>query len=407
MTNIDRRRFVSTIGALAVCTAAAPAVGGADAGASLKTRISDEKDENYGWYIARQQLDHQAATSEAIRQHVVDFWSKPLAAISLADYLPSEISRGVLWFDGFGQDKTFAEQLEYIDSVHNEHNYAWIEEPRFVAACLNDNNLLSSTLRSLIADDRSAHALLRTTLLHLDSMSPATNEPEWAQIIPALAPCYDRIVGYYDMQERGLRHLRAWWDDNENQPSWEKSYFKQSICDPASQCDAVVFISPALIETDPGLCPSASTETLAGELIRRFGYAALDRAVFNEIVGSEDGRMKRRPRLYALASVTIETPGWHHFIAIRKILDRQRRLVSGSFGDLALDGTPIVVAITVRDQQLRRPFIYEYRDPSGKLKSCFEVRVPTYQSPDDDTLKLIALWPFKLDAVEEKIGGMA
>lgn len=407
MTNIDRRRFVSTIVAMAACTAATPAVGGADAGSRLiKTRFSDETDLDWGWCIARQKLDHRPATSGALRR-VVDFWSKPLSAISLANYLPSEISRGVLWFDGFSQDKTLGERLEYIDSVHTKHNYEWIEEPRSVAACLNGIKLLSSTLRSLIADDRSACAQLRTALLDLDSTSPAPNDPEWGQTIPALAPCYDRIIGYYHMQERGLRHLRAWWEDNDNSPRWEDSYFKRSICDPASQCDAVIFTSPALIETDPGLCSSASIETLVGELIRRLGYGALDRAVLNEIVGSEDDCMKRRPRLYALASMTIEAPGWHHFIEIRKILDRQRRLVSGSFGDLALDETPIVVAITVRDRQLRRPFIYKYRGPSGRLKSCFEVRVPTYQPLDDDTLKLIALWPFKLDAVEEQIGEMA
>ena len=373
MTNIDRRRFVSTMGAMVACTAAAPAMGGADAGVPLKTRCNNEKDEDCGWYIARQQHAHPAAISGAIRQHVVDFWSKQLSSISLANYLPSEISRGVLWFDGFKPDKTFAERLEYIDAVHTKHNYEWIEEPRSVAACLNYIERLSSTLRSLIAGDRSVCAQLRTALLHLDSMSPAPNDPEWAQIIPALAPCYDRIIGYYHVQERGLRHFRASWD--ELWSSWEEAYFKKSICSPASQCDAVIFTSPALIETDPGLCPSASTETLGGELMRRFGYAALDRAVFNEIVGSEDNRMKRRPRLFALASVTIEAPFYHRFIEIRKVLDRQRRLVSGSFGDLDPDAAPIVVSITARNQPLQLDFVYDHRGPSGPIKSSFEVRI--------------------------------
>jgi hypothetical protein len=147
---------------------------------------------------------------------------------------------------------------------------------------------------------------------------------------------------------------------------------------------------------------------LAGELIRRFGYAALDRAVFNKIVGSDDNRMMRRPRLFALASVTIDAPYYHRFIEIRKILDRQRRLVSGSFGDLASDGAPIVVAITVRDRKLRRHFFYDHRSPStGRLKSSFEVRVPTYQSrheesPGDGAFKLIALWPFNFDGQPEQ-----
>lgn len=63
MTNIDRRRFVATIGAMAACTAAASPLSGADAGAPLKTRFSDEKNLDWGWCIARQKLDHQPATS--------------------------------------------------------------------------------------------------------------------------------------------------------------------------------------------------------------------------------------------------------------------------------------------------------------------------------------------------------
>src|ERR1035437_4877712 len=315
------------------------------------------------------------------------FWSKPLSTISLANHLPSEISKGVLWFDEFRLDKTLGDRLEYIDYVHTKYNYEWIKEPRSVAACLDDIEHLSSTLRSLIVDDRSACAQSRTALLDLGSTSPAPNDYEWERTISALAPCYDRIIGYYHIQERGLRHLRAWCDDNDNCSSWEDSYFKQSIYNPASQCDAVIFTSPALIETDPGLCTSASTETLAGELIRRFGYAARDRSVSNEIVGSVDDRMKRRPRLFAPASVT--TKDWHRFTEILEILGLQRRLVSGSFGELALDRKPIVVAITAAQdrKKMRRHLVYDRLDPNSPWRktdpkpahSFFEVQVPTFQ----------------------------
>jgi hypothetical protein len=122
--------------------------------------------------------------------------------------------------------------------------------------------------------------------------------------------------------------------------------------------------------------------------------------------------VSRQPRLFALASVTMQAPYSHRFIEIRKILDRQRRLVFGSFGDVALDGTPIVVAITLRDRQLQRHFVYDHRGPLGPIKSSFEVRGPTYQSrhegsPGDDALELIALWPFNFDAVEEQVRGTA
>jgi hypothetical protein len=173
MTNIDRRRFVSAIGAMAACTAAAPAMGDTDAGSQpIKTRFNDEKDLDWSWCIARQKLDHRLATT-GVLQHVVDFWSKPLSTISLADYLPSEISRGVLWFDGFSPDNTLGERLKYIDSVHTKHSFAWIEEPRSATACLNDPERLSSALQSLCTDDRSVRVQLRTALLDLDSTSPA------------------------------------------------------------------------------------------------------------------------------------------------------------------------------------------------------------------------------------------
>jgi len=47
MENIDRRQFVSTIGAMAAWSAAAFPLSGADAGAPLITHFSDKK--NFDW----------------------------------------------------------------------------------------------------------------------------------------------------------------------------------------------------------------------------------------------------------------------------------------------------------------------------------------------------------------------
>lgn len=152
--------------------------------------------------------------------------------MSRANYLPSEISRGVLWFDGFSQDMTFSERLEYIDAIYAKYGYEWIEEPTSVATCSNYIELLTLTLRSLIVDNRSACGLSRTALLDLTSASPFPNEPEWAQIIPALAPCYDRIIGYCHLEQRGLRHFKHFLDHAIPEQN-------SSVHTAASQCDAV------------------------------------------------------------------------------------------------------------------------------------------------------------------------
>jgi hypothetical protein len=60
-----------------------------------------------------------------------------------------------------------------------------------------------------MAGDQRPTAISRTALLALDSMSLAAGEPDWDQVIPALAGCYDRIIGHYHLEQRGLRHCYA------------------------------------------------------------------------------------------------------------------------------------------------------------------------------------------------------
>jgi hypothetical protein len=250
---------------------------------------------------------------------------------------------------------------------------------------------------------------LRTALIALNSTGPSPTEPEWAEYLTLFTRpyrSYGHIIGHIHAPGRGLHELKARL--NSIGPDNEKTYFERAVWDATSHCDVVIVTSSSLVDFDPGLSPSASTETLVGELIGRFGYALLDRVVFNEILGSKDDRVKRQPRLFALASVTMEPPYWHLFNGVRAILERQRKLVSSNFGELAFDGIPIVVAITARDRQLRRHFAYDHLGPNPTgYKNFFEVRVPTYQSrhdgsPVDHPLELIVLWPFNFDPEAEQ-----
>jgi hypothetical protein len=321
--NIDRRRFVSTIGAMAAFTAGTPTAGGAGTNAPGKSRFSDENDLDRGWCIARQKLHHPNSTSGAVHQNIVDFWSKPVSAISLANFLPPEISRGVLWFDGFSPKKPSSAWLEYVDSVPKEYNLEWIQEPRYFATCTDDIELLSSTLRSLIIDNRAARALSRTALVDLGSASPISIEPDWAQIILALAPCYDRIIGFYHLEQRGLRHFEALCDRTSPE-------HKMLLHNAALQCDAVIFTSASLIENDMNLSAKAPTDRLVSELMQQLGHALLDETVLEQIVPKQK-MAREKPRAFALGSNT--TTVGYPFVDLRN-LTRQRELVFGGFGKL-------------------------------------------------------------------------
>lgn len=412
MTEINRRRFVASLTAATAFTGLAPSLARSEIAAptnddrlihSDKIAFTDGSDKpklKEWWCMIRRYDPH--AKSTAAEGPAVDFWSRQYSDINYADHLPREIRRETLIYEccdrkDFNNEKAFA----YIDAIPQLYGIDQPPDETLTWSVVWQREYLSGSFYCEAGNPPQEQ--LRTALIALDSTGPSPTEPEWAEYLTLFTQpyrSYRHIIGHIHAPGRGLRELRARLNCIE--PDNEKSYFERSVWDAASHCDVVIVTSSSLVDFDTGLCPSAYSDTLLGELIRRFGYAVLDRAVLNEIVGSKDERVKHRPRLFALASVTIEAPGWHHHLQIRRILERQRRLVSGSFGDLALDGIPIVVALTVRDQQVRRPFIYEYRGPSGRLKSCFEVRVPTYQSPDDDTLKMIALWPFSFDGGVEQ-----
>jgi len=167
-----------------------------------------------------------------------------------------------------------------------------------------------------------------------------------------------------------------------------------------SHCDVVIVTSSSLVETDPGLSASASTEELVGELVGRFGNAMLDREVHDRILGVEVNEKRRKPRLFALGSVT---PGIHCslFSDTDQIFDRQRRLISGSFGDLLVDDPQLVITATVNGLPLSAECVIFDSLWSKDRKPLFVAhsnrdKINTNRDYGADALDLITLWPFNL-----------
>lgn len=289
MKELSRRGLLAAIAATGASASAAVLCSEAEGGTSPNT-FREREINNHCWYIARQQVSHALVPPAPIQQHAVDFWSKPLCTIAHAEYLPPEISRSVLWYRPT-PDRNLHELLEYIDAIAREYRFAGVLKPRTFAGHFEGLDKLSSLLKSVVADQRLT-AASRMAFLDLDSKSPTPGEPNWDQIIPALSDCYDQIIGHYHLEQRGLRHRYALLDP---------LYLEQKKCirDTISQCDAVIFTSPNLVETDINLSVYASTEVLVGQLMQRFGRALLDTNILEQIAPIGNEGIERKTHICA------------------------------------------------------------------------------------------------------------
>jgi hypothetical protein len=168
----------------------------------------------------------------------------------------------------------------------------------------------------------------------------------------------------------------------------------------------VIVTSSGLFEIDAGLSPSASTEELVGELVRRLSYALMEPKILYRIVGPSSAKSK--PRYFALGSATVNSP--KPLSCLQSILDRQSVFVSGSFAPLALDGPPFFIA-TASDGELEygtglldvlagAALISGYEFGSDRADLFATVKAPCYRADTRSSpgrLDLIVLWPFKVD----------
>lgn len=352
MTKLNRRRFLTSLAATSACGTIVPALGSASAEVGHIDCTGGEISD--WWFVAREWYPCATAPLAVTRPLSVDFWSMPCCDINHAGYLAPEIQTGVLWYDFFAGRNS--ERFESLDQLHydyfadrnsefckaldqfrEERHFNRVDATSSVHIHTDGTDKLSSFLKRL-QGERSRSQGSRTALIALDSLGPSPREPTWDRILPAFAQCYDHIIGLIHSPRRGLRDWKTFLNG-----TCAKEFFEQSVWNSASQCDAVIVTSAGLVETDPGLCTDATTEMLVGELMRRLGYALLNREVLDQVLSVHQTEEKRRPRLFALGSSTMKDRlgiykvrpyseykrdlDQHH-----QVMERQDDIVSGAFG---------------------------------------------------------------------------
>ena len=330
MTDINRRNVLQSLVAGAALTDLLPG-----AGAQAKTPVehsvkSGERNQGGGaWFIARQKR-------EITERSIVDFWTKPLCEAEHWKHLPPNIARGVLWHE---DEARFSPQgapvaqdqgaLEYVESVLKKDQTDWHNDPSQFVAAYDGTKSLSSLLMSLVGKRDIDRLGTRTALLDLNSLSPWLMDPDWAEDIKAFRDCYDRVIGYFHLEQRGFHH----WKTSLTQRRINPRYFDRLFWQPASQCDVVIMTSASLLEHDCFLSRRASTDALVGQLLERLGHALLDENVLEHIAPcdpiSVTGEERRMPRMLALGSLASDT--MYPEIRERDLIS-QFELVHSSFG---------------------------------------------------------------------------
>jgi hypothetical protein len=390
MTQFDRRGVLTSLAGGAAAAAVAPGI----RKAALAKPESVMLPVHPGWLIAQRD-------GEECEQHAVKFWSMEWAPTHFAKHLPPHISRGLIAYHDFGaRIGDVQAAVDPLDRAFENCARNWIEPAQLDRFTLKLDVGEEGLLPLLTSFAGKRGTAMRTALIDIDSGTISGGEmTRWQHILPAFVRCYDFVIGLCHFETRGLRQERAYFDRN-----FEESYFTKKILEPAALCDAVIFTSAGLIETDPGLCPSESTENLLGELVRRLGYALLERKILDRIV--RVGETTQEPRFFALGSATLNA-SFEPLLHLQMMLNRQSAFVAGSFAPLAVDASPLFIA-TSRDDDLeqrtgmidvlvRAASISGYALSPDKFAT---VQAQRYQASArrPGWLDLIALWPFKVDA---------
>lgn len=393
MSRIDRRRVLTSLAGGAAVTGVAPKIPTAALAALDLGQPCKRAERHEGWLIARQRCERAA-------EPIIDFWSMPWADIHYAIHLPPQVARAVISYEDFGKPVDTAQNPVDIFTRTSVHYLReWIDPAKLDRFTVNSDcpvESFSSLLTPLIGE-RSTTS--RTAIVALDSLAPGPAQRSWAQILPAFAGCYDSVIGISHFEQRGSCQARSYC----NQVLGE-DYFDQAFLEPSAMCDAVIVTSAGLIETDAGLCPSASTENLVGELMRRLGHALLDQNILGRIVGTA-GTKNPRPRYFALGSATLNAP-FEPLLHLQMMLDRQSAFVSASFAPLAADELPLFIVTSeeydsrlwsgTRDVLAKAAAMSGYRNDREMFATA---QAPRYQADArwPGAIDLIALWPFKLD----------
>jgi len=315
-----------------------------------------EKDKEIRFSFARQ----NALTKSA---HV-DFWSRPICPISYANQLPSELGRGMLFYGQRGQLQS--------------------KEP----ADLMSLQTLTECLRTRVSGNGQAAHVKTTALIALDSEWPSRFGPDWADILPALRGCYDRLIGHYHIPQRGFYH----WKISMTKAAPDVSKFERFFTNAASQCDAVVFTSQSLMENDVHLPARASTEQLLGELMQRFSQVLFQDQIAGHVISTGNIKCQpKSPRMYALGSAGACKIFAHVYSGD---LARQRELTFGSFGKPVR--RPLVIGLGLDERSAER-FLTQIRGSNIMFLNAQSASELDCDDENAEWLKFVTLWPFDPD----------
>jgi hypothetical protein len=437
MTTIDRRRFLASLTAATACAGLTPSLARTEIAAptnehrlihSDKTTFTHDSDDNKlkEWWCMIRRRDPNAM-STATERPAVDFWSRQYSDINYDEHLPPEISRTSLFYECCDH-KTFSIEtaFSYLDTLPQRYGINSTPDETLRWSVSWHRRYLSGSFCAHVGNPSPDE--LRTALIALDSVGPSPTEPEWAEYLKLFTQphrSYGHIIGHIHAPGRGLRDWKAFLNG-----TGRKEFFEQSVWSGAVQCDAVIVTSAALTETDPGLCTGATTEMLVGELMRRLGYALLNREVLDQVLGVRQTGAKRKPRLFALSSSTMKDRlGIHKGRPYaeykadldyhRRVIDRQHEIVRGAFGDWVKGERPLNIATHIEHpwrhyfaEFERHEAAYATKEAAKELaaapgwKMLFEAPAPTYQ-PNSvaarraGAVDLITLWPFNFDTEAE------
>lgn len=386
MTRLDRRRVLTSLAGGVAVAGIIPAISEAAFADSESGVLRERAERHYCWLLAQQ-------GGRLGIPHAVEFCSGPWATIRYENYLPPQIARVLIAYEDFLHPiDTETKALEAFKETAKFYGRDWLDPETvdyFAVKPAIGSKDFQFILSSFVGKKNTSP---RTALLATDSLLSGFRRPEMRS---AFASCYDSLVGISHIGERGFVQEKHY--------SSESDFVRRFLRD-TSICDTVIVTSSGLFELDAGLSPSASTEDLVGELVRRLSYALMEPEILGRIVVPSGTKPKRR--YFALGSATLNVPS-EPLLHLQTMLDRQSAFVSASFAPLATDDLPLFIATSRDDDLEQREGIMDTVARAALIGGYglgpdmfATVQAPRYQADArrPGWLDLIALWPFEVEA---------
>ena len=387
MSHIDRRRVLTSLAGGAAVAGISQVITKETSAGPASDVLRESAERHYCWVLAQQ-------GGLTRTPHAIEFCSGPWANIRYENYLPPQIARVLIAYEDFPHPiDTEKKALEAFNETAKFYGRDWLDPETvdyFAVKPAIGSKDFQFILSSFVGNKNTSP---RTALLAIDSVLNGFRRPEMRS---AFASCYNSLVGIGHIGERGFVQEKQY-----SRTSSESDFVRGFLRD-TSLCDTVIVTSSGLFELDAGLSPSASTEDLVGEIVRRLSYALMEPEILARIVGPSSTKPKRR--YFALGSATLNAP-FEPLLHLQTMLNRQSAFVSASFAPLAADDLPLFIATSRDDDLDQRTGVMDVLGRAAAI-SGFSFRADmfaTVQAPRYQTdarrpgwLDLIALWPFEV-----------